>query len=221
MARYDGTADWYDTEFLGDLHDHGLGAGAPSSSVPDRAGSSTSGAAPAHTRRPSATGDGTSPAWMPQKTCSAAPATEASPSSKPMPPASLRGRELRRGGLDLDSHRHRRLRLRQCARSPGSSDRNGPFVYVGGHPCFVGPHALFRFGRGVPELHAGYRPARRYDDAEPGVFNPEGLRARVGASHLPLGELVSAFTSAGLRVERFEEDGEADYPYLVALVARR
>ncbi len=32
---------------------------------------------------------------------------------------------------------------------------------------------------------------------------------------------VSAFTSAGLRVERFEEDGEADYPYLVALVARR
>ena len=27
MARYDGTADWYDTEFLGDLHDHGLGAG--------------------------------------------------------------------------------------------------------------------------------------------------------------------------------------------------
>ena len=97
----------------------------------------------------------------------------------------------------------------------------GPFVYVGGHPCFVGPHAVFRFGRGVPELHAGYRPARRYDDAEPGVFNPEGLRARVGASHLPLGEFVTAFTSAGLRVERFEEDGEADYPYLVALVARR
>jgi hypothetical protein len=73
----------------------------------------------------------------------------------------------------------------------------------------------------VPELHAGYRPARRYDDAEPGVFNPEGLRARVGASHLPLGELVTAFTAAGLRVERFEEDGEDDYPYLVALVARR
>ena len=49
----------------------------------------------------------------------------------------------------------------------------------------------------------------------------DGLRARVVASHLPLGEFVSAFTSAGLRVEHFEEDGEDEYPYLVALVARR
>ena len=86
---------------------------------------------------------------------------------------------------------------------------------------YGGTHALFRFARGVPELHPGYRPARRYDDAAPGVFNPDGLRARVGASHVPLGEFVSAFTSAGLRVEHFEEDGEDDYPYLVALVARR
>ena len=103
----------------------------------------------------------------------------------------------------------------------GVDPKLGDFVYAGGHPCFIGPHALFRFARGVPELHPGYRPARRYDDAEPGVFNREGLRARVGASHLPLGAFVTAFTAAGLRVEHFEEDGEDDYPYLVALVARR
>src|SRR5712691_9175444 len=35
-----------------------------------------------------------------------------------------------------------------------------PVVYIGGHPCFVGPHALFLAGEGVPELHPGYRPAR-------------------------------------------------------------
>jgi SAM-dependent methyltransferase len=96
-----------------------------------------------------------------------------------------------------------------------------PFVYVGGHPCFVGPHSVFRAGKGVPELYPGYRPARRYDASEPGVFNPEGLRAKVGATHLPLGEFITAFTTAGLRIERFGEFGEDDYPYLVALRARR
>src|SRR5262249_23197636 len=39
----------------------------------------------------------------------------------------------------------------------------GPFVYVGVHPCFVGPHSLFVEGRGVPQLHAGwYRQSGRY-----------------------------------------------------------
>jgi len=95
-----------------------------------------------------------------------------------------------------------------------------PFVYVGAHPCFVGPHSLFLGAEGVPELHAGYRPARRYREA-PGVGNPEGLRARVGAVHLPLGALFQAFAGAGFRIEQFDELGEQDYPHVVALRSRR
>jgi SAM-dependent methyltransferase len=96
-----------------------------------------------------------------------------------------------------------------------------PFVYISAHPCWVGPHCEFVGAVGVPRrLHPGYRPARRYADA-PGVANPEGLRARVGAVHLPLGEFVDAFPRAGLRIERFEELGANDYPYVVAVRSRR
>ncbi len=96
----------------------------------------------------------------------------------------------------------------------------GRFVYVGAHPCFVGPHSEFVAAQGVPTLHEGYRPARRYLDA-PGVANPEGLRARVGAVHVPLGHFVDAFPAAGIEIERFEELGDQDYPYVVALRCRR
>jgi SAM-dependent methyltransferase len=98
---------------------------------------------------------------------------------------------------------------------------DAPLVYIGAHPSFVGPHSLFVGAQGVPELHPGYRPTRRYDDSAPGVGNPDGVRARVGGVHLTLHDFFGAFTSAGLRVERFEELGERDYPHVVALRARR
>ena len=96
-----------------------------------------------------------------------------------------------------------------------------PLVYIGGHPCFIGPHSLFLAGEGVPELHAGYRPERRYDSSAPGVADPDGVRSRVGGVHLPLGVFLAAFLGAGLRLERFEELGSRDYPHVVALRARR
>jgi SAM-dependent methyltransferase len=96
-----------------------------------------------------------------------------------------------------------------------------PLVYIGAHPCFVGPHSLFLAGEGVPELHPGYRPARRYDSSAPGVANPEGVRARVGGVHLPLAAFLASFLGAGFRIERFEELGSRDYPHVVALRARR
>jgi SAM-dependent methyltransferase len=95
-----------------------------------------------------------------------------------------------------------------------------PLVYIGGHPCFVGPHSLFLAGKGVPELHPGYRPVRRYDGSAPGVANPEGVRARVGGMHLPLDVFLGAFFAAGFRLERFEELGDQDFPHVVALRAR-
>jgi SAM-dependent methyltransferase len=95
----------------------------------------------------------------------------------------------------------------------------GPFVYVGVHPCFVGPHSLFVEGRGVPQLHAGwYRRGGPYDDA-PGV-SPTGLRAKVGANHLPLAELLHSFLDAGFALEQIEEPGSRDFPIAIAIRCR-
>lgn len=95
----------------------------------------------------------------------------------------------------------------------------GQLVYVGVHPCFVGPHSLFVEGRGVPQLHLGhYRRTGRYEDA-PGI-SPTGLRARVGATHLPLAEFLQAFLDAGFALEQVEEPGARDYPIAIALRCR-
>jgi SAM-dependent methyltransferase len=96
-----------------------------------------------------------------------------------------------------------------------------PFVYVGCHPCFVGPHSVFVAAEGVPQFHPGYRPSRPYDASAPGVANPDGVRARVGGVHLTLHDLFGAFADAGLQVERLEELGDRDYPHVIALQARR
>ena len=96
-----------------------------------------------------------------------------------------------------------------------------PFVYIGGHPCFVGPHSAFVRAQGTPTFYPGYRPSRRYDGSAPGVGDPEGLRARVDSRHLTLADFITAFAAAGLRIDRFEELSDRDYPYLVALRARR
>lgn len=94
----------------------------------------------------------------------------------------------------------------------------GAFVYLGVHPCFVGPHA-FVHGRDVPELHAGYRETSFRTEA-PGIWS-DGLRAKVGASHLPLGLFLQTVLDAPLALERFEEPEGRDYPHVVALRARR
>jgi SAM-dependent methyltransferase len=108
--------------------------------------------------------------------------------------------------------------VREAARvlRPGT-----PFVYVGVHPCFVGPHSKFVRAQGVPELHPGYFDIGRYHEA-PGI-SPEGLRARVGAVHLPLAEFVRPFLESALRLEDFSETALAGlpYPYFVTLRWRR
>ena len=94
----------------------------------------------------------------------------------------------------------------------------GPFVYLGVHPCFVGPHA-FVHDLDVPELHPGYRDLS-YRQAAPGIWS-EGIRGKVGATHLPLGLFLHAFLDAGLTLELLEEPEGRDYPHVVALRARR
>jgi SAM-dependent methyltransferase len=97
----------------------------------------------------------------------------------------------------------------------------GRFVYVGVHPCFVGPHSRFARAQGVPVLELGYDAVGRYEN--PPGLNPDGIRARVGAVHLMLGDLLAAFLDAGLRIDAFEEPicAGRDYPHWLALRAVR
>lgn len=95
--------------------------------------------------------------------------------------------------------------------------RRGRFVYVGTHPCFVGPtqqHAA----SGVPRLHPGYRRAGRWASADAPGTTPDGWRQRLGSFiHLPLADFLSSFT--GLTLETAEELSDGyDYPKTIALV---
>jgi SAM-dependent methyltransferase len=94
-----------------------------------------------------------------------------------------------------------------------------PFVYIGAHPCFVGPHSRFIAAEGVPMLHEGYRRTGRYYGGP--AVGPDGLRAKVGATHLPLGLFIQAFIDAGFQIKGFEELGVREFPYSVALGCRR
>jgi SAM-dependent methyltransferase len=96
-----------------------------------------------------------------------------------------------------------------------------PFVYIGVHPCFVGPHSVYDVDRHAPELHPGwYRLTGRYSEA-PGIWRGSGVRIRVGANHLPLGLFLQTFLDAGLRLERVEEPVEREYSFGLAFRWRR
>jgi SAM-dependent methyltransferase len=95
----------------------------------------------------------------------------------------------------------------------------GSFVYVGAHPCFIGPHSQFAIDQPAPVLHPGYRETHRYFEGP--AMSPHGLRAKIGAVHLALGRFMEAFLTASLRLEHFEEPGPREYPYMVALRWRR
>ncbi len=96
-----------------------------------------------------------------------------------------------------------------------------PFVYIGIHPCFVGPHSVYDIDRQAPELHAGwYRLTGRYTEA-PGIWRSSGLRIRIGASHLPLGLFLQTFLDAGLQLECVVEPDEREYAFGLGLRWRR
>jgi SAM-dependent methyltransferase len=97
----------------------------------------------------------------------------------------------------------------------------GPFVYIGVHPCFVGPHSVYDVDRRVPELHPDwYRVTGRYDKA-PGIWRGSGVRVRVGAVHLPLGLFLQAFLDTGLRLEHVEEPAAREFSFGLAFRWRR
>jgi SAM-dependent methyltransferase len=102
--------------------------------------------------------------------------------------------------------------LREAARilRPG-----GIFVHIGVHPCFCGGFADRSDPRAVV-IRPGYRDGH-WTKAS---WTDQGVRDKVGASHLPLPGLMHAFLDAGLTPERLCEGG-APTPVVLALRTRK
>lgn len=99
--------------------------------------------------------------------------------------------------------------LREVARvlRPG-----GRFVYVGVHPCFVGPFAQ-RAGD-IVTIHPGYC---RTELAFQGPGIGHGLQPRVGVRHRRLTELIGAVLAAGLAL--LDQTGPGPTPDLLVMAA--
>ncbi|WBB67386.1 methyltransferase domain-containing protein [Micromonospora sp. WMMD812] len=92
----------------------------------------------------------------------------------------------------------------------------GRFVHVGVHPCFVGPFAD-RSDRARIVIDGGYAECERSFRA----WSADGVRARVGAWHVALADLLNAVTDAGLTLTRVQESGSTPIPDLLALQATK
>jgi len=216
--RYDDIADWYDAEFAtsalgdsartivagllgdgpGELLDVGCGGGAHAAAFADRGWR--------------VTGVDVSPAQLELARRRGVEVHEADAAELPFEDDSFDAAVSMFTHTDVEDFAAMVLETARVVR-PG-----GPFVYLGVHPCFVGPHA-FVHDRDVPELHPGYRDTS-YQREAPGIW-AHGIRAKVGAAHLPLGLFLHAFLDAGFALERLEEPEGRDYPHIVALRARR
>lgn len=95
----------------------------------------------------------------------------------------------------------------------------GIFAYIGIHPCFVGHH-IDSPAKSDTQLRLvrGYREANWVFDSE--HFGP-GVRGRIGARHVPLAELLTAFLRAGLILEVVAEHGDGIIPWMLAVRAKK
>ena len=220
-ARYDGIADWYDSEFqpaplegetwetlvrlLGDpagaLIDIGCGTGGYAAALAERGWN--------------VTGVDVSEDMLRRAEARGVHTVRADAATLPFEDASFDAAISIFTNTDVDDFAGVVGEAVRVLR-PGA-----PFVFVAVHPCFVGPHSVYDVGRAAPELHPGwYRLTGRYDEA-PGIWRGSGVRIRVGASHLPLGLFLQTFLDTGLQLERIEEPKEREYPFALALRWRR
>jgi SAM-dependent methyltransferase len=220
-ARYDGIADWYDTEFQpaplesetwrvlahlvgegkGSLLDVGCGTGSYAEGFAKLGWDYT--------------GVDSSEDMLRRAREKGATAIHADATALPFEDGSVDGAVSIFTHTDVDDFSGLVGEVVRVLR-PGS-----PFVYMGVHPCFVGPHSVYDVDRAAPELHAGwYRLTGRYDEA-PGIWRASGVRVRVGASHLPLGLFLQTFLDAGLRLERVEEPDDREYTFGLGFRWRR
>jgi SAM-dependent methyltransferase len=88
----------------------------------------------------------------------------------------------------------------------------GVIVHIGVHPCFCGGFA----DRSDPEavvVRPGYIDSHWTKDS----WTDQGIRDKVGASHMPLSSLLNSFVDAGLTLDRLAEGGE---PVPITLAVR-
>jgi hypothetical protein len=91
----------------------------------------------------------------------------------------------------------------------------GRLVHIGVHPCFTGAFA----DRSDPS-RVVIDPRYVVRDRSFEGWAPHGVRARVGAWHSTLADLLGGVMSAGLRLVTVAEDGPAGgLPDLLGLVA--
>lgn len=91
----------------------------------------------------------------------------------------------------------------------------GTLVHIGVHPCFCGGFADHT-DRDAVVLRPGYLDRGWTTHS----WTDQGLRDKVGATHLPLPDLLHAFLDAGLTPDRFAEGG-APTPIMLAVRARK
>jgi SAM-dependent methyltransferase len=89
-----------------------------------------------------------------------------------------------------------------CRAASQALRAGGVLAHVGVHPCFVGAFADRSDPDRIRILPGYWRRERRFD-----AWSPSGVRAKVGATHLPLSNLLNAFTDAGLVIEQVIELG--------------
>jgi SAM-dependent methyltransferase len=219
MARYDGLADWYDAEFLSDLHEVALRAavrllGPGTGRVVDLGCGTGAQTVTFRDAGWDVVGVDVSADMLRRAAERGLEVVQADVAELPFEDATFDAAVSLWTHIDVDNFSGAVL---ECARVLRAA---GPLVYVGVHPCFIGPHSRFAGADGIPELHGGYLDQGRYGREAPGV-GAEGLRARVGATHLPLARFLHAFVDAGLSLEQFEELAGDPYPAAVALLWRK
>lgn len=92
----------------------------------------------------------------------------------------------------------------------------GRFVHIGVHPCFVGAFADWS---DRPRVVIDERYADRSHTFD--AWCPAGVRARVGAWHVPLADLLNATTAAGLSILRTAEAGAGGVPEVFGMRCAR
>lgn len=89
----------------------------------------------------------------------------------------------------------------------------GRFVYLGVHPCFVGPF-VYRLTE-AEDLRLSFVPG--YGDsrwADRGSGDSSHIGGRVGFHHKTLAGFLEAFAGAGLRIQAAREFSSKDHPVL-------
>jgi len=93
----------------------------------------------------------------------------------------------------------------------------GRLVFCGAHPCFNGPHTEWMDDGGM-RAHPTYRLAGWHQESP---WWGEFVRKRVGMRHHPLADLLNAFITTGLVIERISELGDRPVPIILGIRARK